>query len=71
MSVRNYLRKKLNKFCNDLQEKGVQIIGKSVKIEQGNSYMRMFGTIEAFEAAVKKASTPKQEIPNETEGITE
>lgn len=65
------LKEKLNKFCNDLEEKGVQIIGKSVKIEQGNSYMRMFGSIEAFEAAVKKASTPKQEIPNETEGITE
>lgn len=69
--AKELLKEKLNKYCNDLGEKGVQIIEKSVKIEQGKSRMRMFGTIEAYESAVKKSFTPEREIQKTMEGTTE
>ncbi len=57
------LKENLNKFCQTLEEKGVQIIEKNVKIEQGKKEMRMMGTLQVIEKAVKKAPVEKQEIP--------
>ena len=57
------LKENLNKFCQTLEEKGVQIIEKNVKIEQGKKEMRLTGTLQVIEKAVKKAPVKKQEVP--------
>ena len=57
------LKEKLNKFCQSLEEKGVQIIEKNVKIEQGKTEMKMTGSIQVVEEAIKKS--PVEKVPVE------
>ena len=59
------LKEKLIKFCQSLEEKGVQIIEKNVKIEQGKSEMKMTGSLQVVEEAIRKA--PVEKVPVEIE----
>lgn len=57
------LKEKLNKFCQTLEEKGVQIIEKNVKIEQGETEMKMTGSLQVIEMAIRKS--PIEQSPVE------
>lgn len=50
--IKQIAAKNLNRYLTDLEEKGIQIIGKNVMIQKANQKYTASGTIEAYESIV-------------------
>ena len=63
--IQQIATKNLNKYLEDLEEKGIQIIGKNVIIERKSGNYMAKGTIEAYESIVSYQPTEITDITSE------